>query len=88
MKDGAQVSGSIDPLETLVATRDLMSVLRSGAAQIVHARWGSATGNRVALTMPRCVVTGDDPGDRQGLATETVAFSCTGEDAGAFLCFF
>jgi hypothetical protein len=82
------MSGTIDPLETLVATRDLMSVLRSGTPQIVHARWGSVAGNRVALTMPRAVVTGDDPGDRQGLATETMAFACTGEDAGAFLCFF
>ena len=85
---GRSMTGSIDPQATLVATRDILADLRSGAQRIVHARFGSVAGNRVGLTVPAALFTGNDPGDREGLLTEETAFACIGQDAGAFLCFY
>jgi len=82
------VTGSINPLETLIATRDIMADFRAGAQRIVHARYGSAAGNRIGMTVPTALYTGQTPGDRSGLATIEVPFSAVGQDAGGFLCFY
>ena len=81
------VTGSINPLETLIATRDIMADFRAGTQRIVHARYGATAGNRVGVTVPAALYTGQTPGDRSGLATVEVPFSAVGRDAGAFLCF-
>jgi len=82
------VTGSINPLETLIATRDIMADFRAGTQRIVHARYGGTAGNRVGVTVPGALYTGQTPGDRSGLATVEVPFSAVGRDAGAFLCFY
>lgn len=82
------MTGSLDPQATLVATRDILAAMRAGSEQIVHARWGSVAGNRIGLTMPAALYTGNNPGDRDGLLTEETAFACIGQDAGAFLAFW
>jgi len=86
------MSGSMDPYATLVATRDLMAAFRAGTEQIVHARVtggnASGTGRRVALTIPAAFYTGYAPGDANGLMTEQVQFFPRGQDSGAFLCFW
>lgn len=82
------MTGSLDPLATLVATRDILAAMRAGTEQVVHARWGSVAGNRVGFTIPKALYTGNDPGDRDGLLTEETAFACIGQDAGAFLAFW
>jgi hypothetical protein len=82
------MTGSCDPMETLVATRDVMTAFRNGTQQIVHARFGALAGNRIGLTIPAAFYTNQTPGDRDGVATVTVPFSCVGEDSGAYLCFY
>lgn len=82
------MTGSVDPQATLVATRDILTAMRAGTQQIIHARWGSIAGNRVGITIPTALYTANDPGDRQGVMTEQTNFSCIGQDAGAFLCFY
>ncbi len=83
-----RISGTMDPLATLVATRDLIADLRSGTQRIIHGRMGAVAGNRVGLTVPQGFFSTVDPGDRDGLATDQVQFRATGEDAGLFLCLY
>jgi hypothetical protein len=87
-----RVGGSMDPFETLVATRDIMSAFRAGAEQIVHARAvggpGQFAGNRIGLTVPQAFYTTYAPGDRNGLATEQVGFFARGQDSGFALAIY
>lgn len=83
-----QSTGNIDPLEVLVATADVMATFRAGTRQIIHARYGTAAGNRVGLTLPAAQYTNVAPGDRNGLATTGLPFEPTGQDAGQFLAFW
>jgi len=89
---GRHVTGSVDPNETLVATRDIMTTFRAGGVQIIHAtvKGGSAAnvGQRISQMIPEAFYTKDDPSDRDGIATEDVEFFCKGKDSGAYLCFF
>jgi hypothetical protein len=78
----------MDPQETLVATRDIMSDFRAGTARILHLRYGATAGNRVALTVPQGLYINQNPGDRSGLATVQVPYEAVGQDAGAFLCVY
>lgn len=78
----------IDPLATLVATRDMMTTLRSGATHLIHARWGDTAGNRVAFVIPTGMQTQNNPGDRDGLLTEEIQGRAVGQDAGALICFW
>ncbi|NUB19798.1 hypothetical protein GBZ26_11305 [Azospirillum formosense] len=79
------MTGSSDPLEELVATRDAIADFRAGAAQPIGLSYGAVAGNRVGLTIPAATYTNVQPGDRNGLATQGLQFACTGQDAGAFL---
>jgi hypothetical protein len=83
-----RVTGSIDPIETLVATRDIMTDFRAGTRRILHARWGSSAGNRIGVTLPQAHYTGQTPSDRSGIMTVDVPFAAVGKDAGMFLCFY
>lgn len=81
--------GQMDPLMTLVATRASVSHFQNMTKQPVHGRYGATAGNRVALTMPSCLYHNATPGDSGGgLTALTIPFHPTGEDAGAFLCFW
>ncbi len=82
------MQGQMDPLETLIATRDVMADFRAGAQRIIHARYGSTAGNRVGLTVPAGLFTNQTPADRNGLSAVTVPFDCVGQDGGAYLCFY
>ncbi len=82
-----RMTGRMDPLASLVATRDLMTNFRTGVQSMLHARIGTAAGNRAGLLIPAAHPESYAPGDREGLAIEDVGFFCSGEDAGAFLCF-
>lgn len=82
------MTGSCDPLETLVATRDSMAALRAGTQQVIHASYGITAGNRIGLTIPAAFYTNLQPGDQNGLLTNTHQFSCTGQDAGVFICLY
>ncbi len=82
------MTGSCDPLEALVATRDSMAAFRAGTSQVIHASYGAVAGNRVGVTKPAAFFTNLQPGDRNGLMTSTHQYACTGQDAGAFLCLY
>lgn len=83
-----RMTGSCDPLEELVATRDVMTAFRAGTRQIISASWGVTTGNKIALTIPAAHYTGQSPSNREDLLGVNVPFACVGKDAGAFLCFY
>jgi hypothetical protein len=82
-------SGSFDPLETLLATRDILADMRNNTARIVHARAGTAAGARVAVTAANCYATQNNQGgDRDGFSTEAVNFRCTGDNDAFSICFY
>lgn len=85
---GRDITGNMDPLDTLVATRDLMTVFRSGAKKSLHAMLGTVAGNRIGITVGQALVTNQQPGDRSGLATVGTPFECTGQDSGLGICLF
>lgn len=85
---GRRMTGRMDPLATLIATRDLMADFRAGTQRLVHARVGTAAGNRFGLVVPAAHPESYAPGDREGLMTEDVGFFCSGDDAGAFMAFW
>lgn len=81
-------TGSINPLETLVATRDIMGDFRAGTPRLLHARYGQTAGNRIALTIPQAQYLNQTPGDRNKLGQVTVPFQAIGRDSGMFLCVY
>lgn len=82
-------NGSFDPLEVVVATRDIFSDMAAGTARILHARAGSSAGARIAVTSANTMATANNQGeDRDGLSTEAVSFRCTGADDGFSICFW
>lgn len=83
-----KITGNMDPAETLVATRDIMADFRAGTNRIIHARYGASTGNKVGITLPANIYTGQNPSNRDRLSTVDVPFTPTTQDAGAFLCFY
>lgn len=80
------LKGELDPLMTLVATRDAMGDFRNNTQRMLHARWGNSAGNRIALTVPSEIIIGASPEDRDGLVVEKVNFFASGRDSGAQLC--
>ncbi len=82
------MSGSIDPNKTLVATRNVIDDLDNATPNIIHARWGSTAGNRCAVTIPQAVFTGVGEGNDNGILTEEIQFFPQGQDSGAFICFW
>lgn len=83
-----KMTGSMDPKETLVATRNIMADFRAGTKRILHSRYGTSTGNKIAITIPQALYKGQSPGEREGMMTVDVPFEATGVDAGAFICFY
>jgi hypothetical protein len=83
-----QPRGSINPKESLVATRDIMADFRAQTRRSIHARFGTTAGNRVALTIPAGLYLNQTPADRNGYRVAEVPFHATGQDAGAFLAIY
>lgn len=82
------MTGTLDPQMELVATRNILDDLEAGTQNILHARYGTVAGNRVALTCPTVLFNNATPGNRQGILTEQIAFSAIGQDSGAFVCVY
>lgn len=83
-----RITGTINPLAVTVATRDILTDVLAGTRRIVHARMGNTAGNRFGITIPNAQPTNETPDDRNGLMAQQVPFEATGQDAGAFLCFY
>lgn len=81
-----QPRGSINPKETLVATRDAMADFRAQTKRPIHARFGTAAGNRIAVTIPSALYLNQTPGDRNGYRVVDIPFHMTGPDAGLAIC--
>lgn len=76
------LTGSVDPLEVLVATNDLMAAFRNGTEQVIHARWGATAGNRIGITIPAGQYTANNPAERDNLIARAFPFECNGLDSG------
>lgn len=79
---------TLNPEETLLATRAVMTDLRTGTARIIAARLGSTAGSRIALTVPAGRYVAKEAGERDGKAVESVTVEASDPDAGAFICVF
>lgn len=82
------MQGSIDPMQQLVATRNIFSQFRNQQEQTIGAILGSNEGNRVGITIPKARYTALSYGDREGLSTEEMNFSALGADAEMFISIF
>lgn len=80
-----QMRGSINPKETLVATRDIMADFRAQTKRPLAAYWGTAVGNRVGLVAPSALYLNQTPGERNAYRTVEVPFHATGRDAGFYV---
>lgn len=83
---GRNLTGSVDPLEGLVATSNRFADFRTGTKKTMNVRLGATAGNRFGVTIPSALHAGYRPGNRNGLAIEQIEFEATGQDAGAFIC--
>jgi len=80
---------SFDPLETLLATRDIFADLRANTTRILHARAGSSAGARIAVTAAAAQATQNNQGgDRDGFSTEAVNGRLTGDNDAFSICFY
>ncbi len=80
---GRKLSLEMDPLTTLVATRDTIGDLRSGTTRIVHFRMGTTAGNRIAVTVPAGKAVNRGDSEQEGVLRETITIQCSGKDAAA-----
>lgn len=84
-----------DPLKTLLATRNALADLESGANNLVGvARAGLVSGNRWALTFPQLAPSSVDMATRKNARSENLGFralspgrDASGRDGDAILCF-
>ncbi len=83
-----KVMATMDPLKTMVATRNLIGALRAGTAYIMLARIGSTAGNRFFVTAPAAKVMSADEQDRAGLVAENVSLHLTGTNSAITICQF
>jgi len=83
-----QIRGSINPKETLVATRDSMLDFRTSVKRPLHARLGIVPGNRIGVTVPSALYLNQSPTDTNGYVTTDVPFHATGQDAGYSITIF
>ncbi|HJQ60816.1 MAG TPA: hypothetical protein VJ890_28185 [Vineibacter sp.] len=81
-----QVTGTANPYETLVATRNLLATLRSGSNVLIDGQIkGNAAANaggRLAFTIPTAILTNADPDDARGFSVEQLNWFCRGADSG------
>jgi hypothetical protein len=83
-----QLRGSINPKETLVATRDIMADFRSQTRRPIHAKYGITAGNRLGFTVPAALYLNETYGDNNGYRIVDVPFDMTGQDSGLSICSF
>lgn len=66
--------GTFDPEAVLIATHDFMARLIAGTLAAFTETIGSADGNKFVITAPKVQYVKVDPADRNGIATNDVAF--------------
>jgi len=78
------VSGSIDPEDTLIATKNFINEWQTGATGAINTGViGTSAGNRWQLQQPKCYYNDVSPGDRDGIRTMELSYNAvesTGDD--------
>jgi len=75
---GRDVNGSIDPEQTLVATKDFMGIFKAGTTMALDTGViGSTAGNKVQITMPGIYYRNISPGERQGAQVYDLPFGAS-----------
>lgn len=86
---GRDIRVTANPQRTSVATRDLLSKVRSGTDVMIDAQLLGASarnpGQRGALTMPAVTLTGSDDGAQNDFMTEDIQGKPSEQDAGFML---
>lgn len=85
---------TVDPLATLLATRDALAAIAAGSQFSAVARFGTVAGNRIGLTMPLLTQVDAQPGLRGRFRSEELTYQTLtpGQDANTrdgdfILCF-
>ena len=85
----------IDPLMTLVATRNALADIAAFSQYTAALQFGTVAGNRWALTLPQIQPTDSAPGKRGNLRSETIHYQALTpgkdnslRDGDAILCFY
>ncbi|GAA0745177.1 hypothetical protein CA233_19180 [Sphingomonas sp. ABOLD] len=76
---------TIDPLATLVANRDVLAQISTGALVPASFRYGTQAGNRWALTIPVAQVTGESDTQRDNLVGEQITAQAISQGKDAYL---
>ncbi|NLS25708.1 hypothetical protein S2M10_06780 [Sphingomonas sp. S2M10] len=86
---------TVDPLATLVANRDVLAQIASGALVPASFRYGTQAGNRWALTTPIAQAAGEGDTQRENLVGEQITAQAIsqgkdayGRDTDSILCFY
>ena len=77
---GRNASGGIDP-EADPTTFDVWAAFKASDADALSITLGATAGNICTITAPKCVLTGAPYGDRNGIVTHDLGFTCA-ENAG------
>lgn len=84
---GRDIQGSMNPLETTIATRDLFTIFRAGTTQALLCTFGTAGGNITNVAIPAAKYRGDSQVDRGGLLAVDIPFSAVSSDDGVSIAF-
>lgn len=76
---------TVDPLATLVANRDVLSQISTGAVVPASFRYGTQAGNRWALTIPSAQITGESDTQRDNLVGEQITAQAISQGKDAYL---
>ena len=76
---------TVDPLATLVANRDVLAQISTGAVVPASFRYGTQAGNRWALTIPAAQITGESDTQRDNLVGEQITAQAISQGKDAYL---
>jgi hypothetical protein len=82
------MSGSLDPLMDTTTSVGLFTNFRTGVNMRLGAIIGSTAGNRFAICVPSARTVRNNPGSRDGLGANAIAYQADGADAGGFIAQF
>ena len=83
-----KITGRINPPLDLLSVRNVWTSFLAGTETSLWLRWGSASGNRVSLLLPRIVYTGQENEDVNGFGHEGIPFAAVGSNTGMYLSFY
>ena len=82
------MQGRLDPLMDTTVSVSRFTNFRTGVNMRLGAILGSTPGNRFAVVVPSARAVAMNPGDRSGLAVDSIGFQADGADSAAFISAF